>query len=822
MSSIPSVSIVVPLFNDEEWVASALDSCLRQTLSDIEVICIDDASTDGTTAIVERYQQADNRVRLIRHSVNQSAFQARHSGIEAASAPYVMFLDGDDELAPEAAQRAFDHAISEQADIVGFGVHVVAPGGTTGGRFEESLQPQYRVLYGSDIVPAVFPTGKIAQGHLWRNLYKIELLQEAYSNLPSDLVLQRANDLPITFRAFAAASKYSSISDRLYRYYFRRGISGHRVDSLDRFGLYLGAVDSIDAIGTAVEAKSQVVPDPNRLRASYESARLSIIGNVLNYCLKDVDQALQSQCIELLCAKAGELDVVRAAANYCPGALDLLSGRAAELLPSRSHVRSVLLISGNLQTGGVQGVLVAQAKYLLEAGFAVTVAVETLDGSVFDLPDAAVVLKIDGVTLSDKLKHFAEICYDQQIDVVINHHILYQERWPYYAIASATVGVPTIGWLHNFALRTLMDFTTRGTFVRTHLPLLEKVVTLSASDVAFWKLRGVPNVVYLPNPPSPVLGGLPATMTQRVLSDGPIELAWWGRLQQSTKQVRDLLGVAAELRALDVDFHLTIIGPDSTELGATQLVEEARRLEVDGSLSVLGPLHGDELVAALSRADVHVSTSVIEGYPLTLVEAQALGIPVVMYELPWLAYLQGNEGVLTAPQGDAFGLATQIASLANDPSLYEYYSKASVTTANQVRSIDFAELYAELLRGTLAGQYNPEPSVEDAQLLLDWMVFYADRNVRVQGRKAARRDDVLQRREQALRQRERMFTLADQMRLHQRELGSLIQDMPSSNDAARVDKLAREVEVLRRSVSFRVGRALTALPRRLRTLQQRA
>lgn len=822
MPSIPSVSIVMPLFDDEEWVASSLDSCLRQTLGDIEVICVDDASTDGTRAVVERYQQADDRIRLVQHPVNQSAFQARRTGIEAASAPYVMFLDGDDELAPDAVRLALDHAISEQADIVGFGVDVIAPDGATGGRFEESLQPQHRVLHESDIVPAIFPTGKVAQGHLWRNLYKIEVLREAYSELPADLVLQRANDLPITFRAFAAASKYSSIGDRLYRYYFRRGISGHRVDSLDRFGLYLGGVDSIDAIGTAVRAKSQTAPEPDRLVASYESARLSIIGNVLNYCLKDVDQSLQSECVELLCAKAGDLDVVRAAANYCPAALDLLSSRAAELVPSRTHVRSVLLISGNLRTGGVQGVLVAQAKYLLDAGFAVTVAVESLEGNVFALPDAAMVIEIGGATMADKLKHFAEICHDYEIDVVINHHILYQERWPYYAIASSTVGVPTIGWLHNFALRTLMDFTTRGTFVRTHLPLLQKVVTLSASDVAFWKLRGVPNVVYLPNPPSPVLGGLPATMAQRTLSEGPIELAWWGRLQQSTKQVRDLIGVAAELRTLDVDFRLTIIGPDSTELGAEQLVDEARRLGIDDALSVLGPLHGDDLVAALSRADVHVSTSVIEGYPLTLVEAQALGIPVVMYDLPWLAYLQGNDGVLTAPQGDALGLATQIASLAKDPSLYESHSKASVTIANQVRSIDFSELYADLLKGTLADQYDPEPSVEDAQLLLDWMVFYADRNVRVQGRKVARKEDVLQRREQAVRQRERAFWLADQMRSHQRELGSLIQGMPASGDAARVAKLTREVEILRGSVSFRVGRALTALPRRLRTLQKGA
>jgi glycosyltransferase involved in cell wall biosynthesis len=815
MSLKPRVSIIVPLFNDEEWVSAALESCLRQTLNEIEVICVDDFSTDGTTAIVERYQRNDDRVRLVRHSVNRSAFQARRSGIEAAAAPYVLFLDGDDELAPTAAQRAVDHAITEAADIVGFGVDVIAPDGSTGGRFQDSLQPKHRALHGDEIVPAIFPVGRVAQGHLWRYLYKVEVLEEAYTDLPADLILQRANDLPITFRAFAAASKYSSIDDRLYRYYFRRGISGHRIDDLAHFGLYLGAVDSIDVINAAVRAKAQVSAGPEKLIASYESARLSIIGNVLNYCLKDVGEELQVQCIESLCAKAGDLDVIRAAANYCPAALDLLSRRASQRVPGRSRVRSVLLMSGNLRTGGVQGVLVAQAKYLLDAGFAVTVAVESLEDVAFELPEAVTVVGIDGVTLADKIRTFAELCRAYDVDVVINHHILYQERWPYFAMAACAIGVPTIGWLHNFALRTLMDFTTRGTFLSTHLPLLQKVVTLSASDVAFWRLRGVQNVVCLPNPPSPMLLGLPAMPAERELTDGPIELVWWGRLQQSTKQVRDLIEVAAELRAMDVDFRLTIVGPDSPELSASQLVEDARSRGVDDALSVLGPLHGDELIAALARADVHVSTSVIEGYPLTLVEAQALGVPVVMYDLPWLAYLENNEGVTTTAQGDVRGLAARIAELAQDPSLYAYRSKAALSAAGKARSIDFAELYKDLLRGSLPDQCTPEPTIEDARLLLDLIVFFSDRNVRIQGRKSARLQQAMQRREQAVRPHERIVALAEQMRVQQAELRAIAQGLPVDRSAMKVSKLTREVEVLRGSVSFRLGRLLTAIPRKV-------
>lgn len=90
----PDVSIILPVFNDAEWVATALRSCLNQTLGSIEVIVVDDASTDETASIVEEFIATDARVRLLRQGTNQSAFQARRAGILASTAPYILFLDG--------------------------------------------------------------------------------------------------------------------------------------------------------------------------------------------------------------------------------------------------------------------------------------------------------------------------------------------------------------------------------------------------------------------------------------------------------------------------------------------------------------------------------------------------------------------------------------------------------------------------------------------------------------------------------------------------------------------------------------------------------
>src|SRR5699024_1910471 len=125
-----------------------------------------------------------------------------------------------------------------------------------------------------------------------------------------------------------------------------------------------------------------------------------------------------------------------------------------------------------------------------------------------------------------------------------------------------------------------------------------------------------------------------------------------------------------------------------------------------------------------------VGTSAIEGYPLTLVEAQSLGLPLAMYELPWLATLQNNHGVLTAPQHDVHGLAQQIAELSRAPQRYSELSRASLEAAQSVLAHDFTRLYAQLLTDELPAAYAPEVAPEHMQILLDRAVAFAEQNIR--------------------------------------------------------------------------------------------
>lgn len=116
MAAEPIVSVVVPVYNTAPYVRECLDSLINQTLRDIEIICVDDGSTDGSDAILEEYAAVDPRVRVIRQQ-NQFAGVARNNGMAAARGTYVMFCDSDDWMALDALELMSDRAEHDHADI---------------------------------------------------------------------------------------------------------------------------------------------------------------------------------------------------------------------------------------------------------------------------------------------------------------------------------------------------------------------------------------------------------------------------------------------------------------------------------------------------------------------------------------------------------------------------------------------------------------------------------------------------------------------------------------------------------------------------------
>ena len=106
------VSVIVPVYNTEHMLKACIDSLLHQTLQEIELIFVDDGSTDGSLDLLHQYQQKDRRIRILSNKKNLGGAIARNKGLSVASGKYIQFVDSDDYIERDTLESLY--RISEQ------------------------------------------------------------------------------------------------------------------------------------------------------------------------------------------------------------------------------------------------------------------------------------------------------------------------------------------------------------------------------------------------------------------------------------------------------------------------------------------------------------------------------------------------------------------------------------------------------------------------------------------------------------------------------------------------------------------------------------
>lgn len=144
-------------YNSEKYIGKAIQSCIDQTYKDLEIIIVEDCSTDNTLDIIKSYMEKDDRITLLRHERNMGAGQARRTGIDSANGEYFITIDSDDWIDNDFIEALVDRAIETESDIVSGGITV----DRENGRWEKTCygeciltEPEDKVLkfWGNDIV----------------------------------------------------------------------------------------------------------------------------------------------------------------------------------------------------------------------------------------------------------------------------------------------------------------------------------------------------------------------------------------------------------------------------------------------------------------------------------------------------------------------------------------------------------------------------------------------------------------------------------------------------------------------------------------------
>ena len=206
------VSIIVAAYNIENYIKRCMDSIVSQTFKDIEIIVVNDGSTDNTSKIIESFANNDKRIKTI-DKQNEGLIEARKTGFKNSVGDYLLFIDGDDFLELNAINDAYLYASRYSFDIVCFNSF----------KAYDEYKIQFDTFYNEEIVASEPLTALLLDKILpaiWAKMIKREFIIKNQIKFPSNI--SYGEDLATVANWFMHNSKIGLLNKNLYNYYQRR------------------------------------------------------------------------------------------------------------------------------------------------------------------------------------------------------------------------------------------------------------------------------------------------------------------------------------------------------------------------------------------------------------------------------------------------------------------------------------------------------------------------------------------------------------------------------------------------------------------------
>ncbi|MBR2255087.1 MAG: glycosyltransferase [Candidatus Methanomethylophilaceae archaeon] len=680
----PILSVVIPTFDNEGTIGRCLDSILSEDSVPIEVICVDDGSQDGTCDVLDRYAGEDPRVRVLRHESNRSAHVSRRDGVLLSTGKYVWFVDGDDTISSGAIPELVSEMETDPVSVLHFSTTIVNEGNVPENRvkfMEQFVRPYKGKLLGDQVFKGCFSEGKY-RFSLWNKIYDGDMCRKAFAEM-ADRSLPKAQDKYEYMVLALNATSYKGIgSNGCYQYHFGAGLTGTRLDTAGfrRYCDMFLVADESDGYVSGIGKGEQY-------RGVMSRYRRELVADCVNNWTNSVSDGDRGECFDMMVEAWGMVDVVAYLASqnwYSQGKIASFVKGSSLSVRRDVEVRRIATYYHSIANGGVQRVTAGLVNLWVGMGYEVLLITDgeptendyPIDSSVRRavIPAANATTRDNYAARAKALKHVLD---DFKPDVMV-YHAWVTNLLLWDMTVCKLGGTAFVTHCHNNF--SILARNARAYFAA--LPriyrLCDSVVVLNEMDVRFWSCFN-PNVHLVQNPLT-----FDAKHTKRVNLDNH-NVIWLARLSQEKRPLDAVHIMARVVQAVpDAQLHIVGSGPESIE-------KEMRKLIKD--LSLTDNVHMDgftlDVYSQYSKASVFLMTSEYEGFPTTLAESQSLGMPCVMYDMPYLSMVKDNPGIVSVRQGDKNAAADAIVSLLTDPVAKERASIHAFKKVKDMASYDY-------------------------------------------------------------------------------------------------------------------------------------
>lgn len=235
--SKPAISIIIPIYNVEKFLPQTLSSVQNQTFTNFEAICVNDGSPDNSLDIIKVFVKNDSRFKLI-DQPNSGVSVARNAGIRMATGNYIMFLDGDDYLHPQAMELAYNTIEKSNVDICNFGYEEVNEDEKT--EFPLLIPYDYRIL--PDVFLKYLKREFSPVVMVWNKIYKAKFVKQTPFK-----PYHPGEDTIWTFEIFAKIKKFATFENKLVYYVQNSKSVMHRISEERHISNYVAYTCEISA-----------------------------------------------------------------------------------------------------------------------------------------------------------------------------------------------------------------------------------------------------------------------------------------------------------------------------------------------------------------------------------------------------------------------------------------------------------------------------------------------------------------------------------------------------------------------------------------------
>lgn len=215
---LPKISVIIPAYNIEAYLGRTLDSVLAQTYKNLEILIVNDGSTDHTAGVIADYAAKDLRIRGI-HQENSGVTRARLRGVQEASGEWIGFVDGDDVAEPWMYERLLSNALQYHADISHCGYQMVLPSG----RVRLYHDTKGVIVQDNQRGMADLLSCRVVEPGLWNKLYRADLVKSVMGSVSMNTEIKNTEDLLMNFYLFRASQRSVFEDVCPYHYIVRQG-----------------------------------------------------------------------------------------------------------------------------------------------------------------------------------------------------------------------------------------------------------------------------------------------------------------------------------------------------------------------------------------------------------------------------------------------------------------------------------------------------------------------------------------------------------------------------------------------------------------------